>query len=122
MILRGYRLWNNKRLFPKNSFTIELHEGNTSIAAKSSTYDSSLSRENTFEVYFSREIYLQAGVSYTAAVRVPGSTRYTAQNVGLNNNVCSGVKVIFTKPGLGISGSYRNVRQISALIFLSLKC
>ena len=123
MILRGYRLWNDESLFPKNNFTIELYQGNSSIAAKSSTYDSTLSRENTFKVYFPQKIYLQAGVNYTAVVRVEGRTSYAAQNDGLNNNVCSGVNIVFMKPGLGISVSYSSyVRHISALIFLSLKC
>lgn len=122
IILRGYRLWNNRRLFPSNNFTIELYQGNTSIAEKTQTYNSFFPNKNTFEVYFSRNIYLKAGVNYTAAVRIPRKINYYAQNSGMNNNFCSGVNVAFKKSAMESPGLSSNVRQIPALIFLSLKC
>ena len=123
VILRGYYLWNNRRLFPSNGFRIELYQGNTSIAAKNGTYDPSLYRADTFPVFFPRVVHLEAGVNYTAVIKVQGSRSYHAENIAVNNNVCSGVNVAFEKSSLLYSrGSYRYARQISALIFLSLKC
>ena len=124
IILRGYHLWKDNSLFPNTIFTIELYQGNITVAKKSHTYDSRFSNKKTFEVYFPREIYLQAGVNYTAAVRIMGRKYYAAQNRGISNNVCSGVNVVFKKSSLGrpVLRSYMYVRQIPALIFLSLKC
>ena len=122
VILRGYYLWNNRRLFPGNNFTIELYQGNTSIAAKNGTYDPSLYRKDTFAVFFPRVVHLEAGVNYTAVVKVYRRKSYFAENIAVNNNVCSGVNVAFEKSSLLYTGSYRYARQISALIFLSLKC
>ncbi len=122
IILRGYRLWRDRRLFPKGNFTIQLYQGNTSIAEKSQTYDARFSSKKTFEVYFSREIYLQAGVNYTAVIKMPSRANYGALNNGLSYNFCSGVNVAFMKSGLMGSRQSSYVRQIPALIFLSLKC
>ena len=121
IILRGYRLWNDRRLFPYHNITIQLYKGNTSIASKSLTYDTRFSSKKSFEVYFSRHIYLQAGVNYTAAVRMPKGN-YIAQNSGMKYNFCSGVDVAFMKSGLKVPKYSSYVNQIPALIFLSLKC
>lgn len=122
VILRGYYLWNKRELFPGNRFTVELYQGNTSIASKNGTYDPSLYRADTFPVFFPRVVHLEAGVNYTGVVRVYRRKSYRAENIAVNNNVCSGVNVAFEKSSLLYSGSYRYARQISALIFLSLKC
>lgn len=122
VILRGYYLWNNGGLFPNNDFRIELYQGNTSIAAKNGTYDPSLYRKDTFAVFFPRVVHLEAGVNYTAVIKVQGSRSNRAENIAVNNNFCAGVNVIFEKSSLLNTGYYRYARQISALIFLSLKC
>ena len=122
IILRGYRLWNDRRLFPNhNNITIQLYDGNATIASKSLTYDTRFSRKKTFEVYFSRHIYLVAGVNYTALVRLPKSS-YIAENIGVNYNFCSGVNVAFMKSGLKVPKRSSYVHQIPALIFLGLEC
>lgn len=122
IILRGYRLWSDRSLFPSSyNITIKLYEGNTSIAEKSLTYDARFSSKKTFEVYFSRVIHLQAGVNYTSAVRMPKGS-YIAQNIGMNHNFCSGVNVDFMKSELKKPKQSSYVHQIPALIFLSLKC
>jgi len=122
IILRGYRLWNDRRLFRQYfNITIQLYEGSTTIASKSLNYDTRFSNKKTFDVYFSRHIYLQAGVNYTAAVKMP-KANYVAQNNGMNYNFCSGVNVVFMKSGLKIPKHSSYVQQIPALIFLSLKC
>ncbi|XP_078383895.1 uncharacterized protein LOC144666353 isoform X2 [Oculina patagonica] len=122
IILRGYRLWKNRRLFPNSQFTIQLYQGNVSIAEESQTYDARYSSKKTFEVYFSREMYLQAGVKYTAAVRMPSKVNYAARNSEMSNNFCSGVNVAFMKSGLMGSRQSSYVSQIPALMFLSLTC
>ena len=110
-------------LFPSYNITIQLYKGNASIASKSLTYDTGFSNKKTFEAYFSRHVYLEAGVNYTALVRMPKS-RYMAQNSGMNYNFCSGISIAFMKSGFRLKvpkhSSY--VHQIPALIFLSLKC
>lgn len=121
IILRGYRLWNDRRLFAHYNITIQLYEGNTSIASKSLTYNNRFSSKETFEVYFSRHIYLQAGVNYTAAVRMLQGS-YVANNIGMNYNFCSGVNVSFMKSSLKVPKHSSYVHQIPALIFLGLKC
>ena len=122
VILRGYYLWNNGGLFPGNDFRIELYQGNTSIAAKNGTYDPSLYRKDTFAVFFPRVVHLEAGVNYTAVIKVQGSRSSRAENIAVNNNFCAGVNVIFEKSSLLYTRYYRYARQISALIFLTLKC
>ena len=122
IILRGYHLWKDRRLFPSSNFTIQLYQGNTSVAEESQTYDAKFSSKKTFEVYFSRQIYLRAGVNYTAAVRIPRKTNYVARNSGLSNNFCSGVNVAFRKSGLMNPWHSSYVHQMPALIFLGLKC
>lgn len=123
IILRGYRLWNDRRLFRSSySIAIQLFQGNSSIANKSVTYDARFPSKKTFEVYFSRYIHLQAGVKYTAAVKMPRSGSYVAQNSAMNYNFCSGVNVTFMKSGMKRPKHSSYVQQIPALIFLSLKC
>ena len=124
IILRGYRLWNDRRLFPSGyniTVLLYVYEGNTTIASKFLTCDTRFSSKETFEVYFSQHIYLQAGVNYTAAVRMR-KVSYVVQNIGMNYNFCSGVNVSFMKSGLKVPKHSSYVHQIPALIFLSLKC
>ena len=121
IILRGYRLWNDRNLFPYHNITIQLYEGNISIASKSVTYNTRFSSKKTFEAYFSRHVYLQAGVNYTAAVRMRMGS-YIARNTGMNHNFCSGVNVAFMESGLKVPKHSSYIHQIPALIFLSLKC
>jgi len=121
IILRGYRLWNDRRLSPHYNITIQLYEGNTTIVSKSLSFDTRLSFKKTFDAYFPRHIYLQAGVNYTAAVKMPRGS-YVARNNGMNHNFCSGVNVAFMKSGLKVPKHSSYVQQIPALIFLGLKC
>ena len=121
IILRGYRLWSDRRLFPRYNITIQLYKGNTTIASKSLSYNTRFSSKKTFDVYFSQHIYLQAGVNYTAAIRMPKGS-YVAQNNGMNYNFCSGVNIAFMKSGLKVPKRSSYLQQIPALIFLSLKC
>ena len=121
-ILRGFHMWKDNRLFPSSTFTIELYQGNTTVAKRSHTYDASFSTKKTFEVYFPKGIFLQEGLNYTAAVRMKGRKYNTAVNNALKYNFCSGANVTFWKSSFGRSVSSSYVRQIPALIFLGLKC
>lgn len=121
-ILRGFHMWKDNRLFPSSTFTIELYQGNTTVAKRSHTYDASFSTKKTFEVYFPKGIFLQEGLNYTAAVRMKGRKYNTAVNKALKYNFCSGANVTFWKSSFGRSVSSSYVRQIPALIFLGLKC
>ncbi|XP_022804940.1 uncharacterized protein LOC111342155 [Stylophora pistillata] len=122
IILRGYHLWKDDRLFPNHTFTIELYQGNTTVAQKFHTYDTRFSRKKTFEVYFAKGILLQPGLNYTAAIRMNGRKYSVAVNSAIKNNFCSGANVNFRKSSFGGPFSSSDVRQIPALIFLSLKC
>ena len=91
------------------------------IAEKTGSYNTR-SNVKTFEVHFSQEIYISAGLLYTATVTITTSGRSFAHTDGISSASCSGVTVTFKSSSKDSNGSRVNQGQIPALIFRSSSC
>ena len=96
VILQGYRLWGVNSGSTSYQVTIALYRGSTLIAEKTGSYPTSSSVQ-TFEVHFSQEILINAGVTYTATAKI--TTAYSSYYLidGMATASCSGVTVTFSK-------------------------
>ena len=133
VILQGYRLWGlgrrkpDIRLFPGFDATIRLYRNKTLIAEKTK-YSSTISWYDTFEVHFSQEISILAGVTYIAAIKItpmerPDPLTSLYHDSAMRHVSCSGVNVTFTSsPIRGNNGSNERRGQIPALIFRAPQC
>ncbi|KAJ7370058.1 E3 ubiquitin-protein ligase mycbp2 [Desmophyllum pertusum] len=120
VILQGYRLWGVYSGSTTYQVTIRLYRGSSMIAEKTGSYFSR-STDQTFEVHFSQEISIRAGVLYTATSQITGAESH-AHTDGMSSASCSGVTVTFIKSSKDINGSDVSNGQIPALIFRSRQC
>ena len=91
------------------------------IAEKNGSYNTR-SRVKTFEVHFSQEISIRAGLLYTATAQITTSANSFAHDDGMSSASCSGVTVTFKSSSKDTNASSVNQGQIPALIFRSLSC
>ncbi|XP_078382509.1 uncharacterized protein LOC144665196 [Oculina patagonica] len=121
-MLQGYRLWGVSSGSTTFQVTIRLYRGSTLIAEKSGSYFTR-SSEQTFEVLFSQELSIRAGVVYTATSKITTSARsFAHRNNGLSSASCSGVTVTFSKSSKDTNASNVSRGQIPALIFRAQNC
>ena len=121
VFLRGYRLWGVKSRSTTYQVTIRLYRGSSMMAEKTGSYNTRPSVK-TFEVHFSQEISIRAGLLYTATAEIKTSTRTFAHSDGMSSATCSGVTVTFKSSSKDNNGSKVNFGQIPALIFRSSSC
>lgn len=121
VILQGYRLWGVSRGSAKYQVTIGLYRGRSLIAQRTGSYNTR-SSVKTFEVHFSQEISIRAGLLYTATAKITTSAASFAHNDGVTSASCSGVTFSFKKSSKDTNNSSVSVGQIPALIFRSLQC
>ena len=119
VFLRGYRLWRVSSGSTTFQVTIRMYRGSSVIAGKTGSYNTRTSAE-TFEVHFSQEIYIRAGLLYTATAEITTSISSFAHTDGMSSASCSGVTVTFKSSSKDFSDVNRG--QIPALIFRSLSC
>ena len=91
------------------------------IAEKTGSYNTRSSAK-TFEVHFSQEIYIRAGLLYTATATITTNTESFAHTDGMSSASCSGVAVTFKSSSKDSNGSRMDSGQIPALIFRSSSC
>jgi len=91
------------------------------IAEKTGSYNTR-SSVKTFEVHFSQEISIRAGLLYTATAQITTSAMSFAHYDGMSSASCSGVTVTFKSSSKDGNGSGVNRGQIPALIFRSSSC
>ena len=91
------------------------------IAEKTGSYFTR-SSDQTFKVYFSQEIPIRAGLSYTATAKITTSAYSFKLSDGINSASCSGITVSFKSSSKDINGSGMSRGQIPALIFRAQKC
>ena len=91
------------------------------MAEKTGSYNTR-SSVKTFEVHFSQEISIRAGLLYTATVEIKTSTETFAHSDGMPSATCSGVTVTFKSSSKDNNSSKVNFGQIPALIFRSSSC
>ncbi|XP_078364982.1 uncharacterized protein LOC144649364 isoform X2 [Oculina patagonica] len=116
--LQGYRLWGIKSVY---QVTIGLYHGSSLIAQRTGSYNTR-STVKTFEVHFSQEISIRAGILYTATAEITAGAGSFAHNDGMTSASCSGVTVTFKKSSKDTNGSSVSEGQIPALIFRLSKC
>jgi len=122
VFLRGYRLWGVNSGSTTFQVTIRLYRGSSVIAEKTGSYNTR-SSVKTFEVHFSQEIYIRAGLLYTATAQITASANSFHHNDGMSSASCSGVTVTLKSSSNGNSnGSDVRSGQIPALIFRSSSC
>ena len=120
--LQGYRLWGVSSTSSATfQVTIRLYRGSLLIAEKTGSYHTSSSHQ-TFEVHFSQQISIRAGVLYTATSKITTSASSFYLTDGINSASCSGVTVTFKSSSKDTNGSGVSSGQIPALIFLAQKC
>ena len=91
------------------------------IAEKTGSYNTR-STDKTFEVHFSQEIFIRAGLLYTATATITTTARSFNHKDGMSMALCSGVTVTFKTSSKSNNGSKVNIGQIPALVFRSLSC
>ena len=91
------------------------------IAEKTGSYNTRAT-DKTFEVHFSQQISIRAGLLYTAAAQITASARSFFHDDGMSMASCSGASVTFKSTSRSSNGSNVNRGQIPALIFRSLRC
>ena len=91
------------------------------IAEKTGSYNTR-SSVKTFEVHFSQDIYIRAGLLYTATATITTILESFAHTDGMSSASCSGVTVTFKSSSKNSNGSTVNNGQIPALIFRSSSC
>ena len=121
VILRGYRLWGVKSGSTTFQVTIRLYHGNSILAEKTGSYNTR-STDKTFEVHFSQDISIRAGLLYTATAQITSSTTSFVHLDGMSSASCSGVTVTFKSSSEDSNSSKVNMGQIPALIFRSSSC
>ena len=121
VFLHGYRLWGVGSGSTTYQVNIRLYRGSSMIAEKTGSYNTR-SSANTFEVHFSQEISISAGLLYTATAQITTSANSFNHEDGMSNASCSGVTVIFRSSSKSSNGSRVNRGQIPALIFRSSSC
>ena len=80
------------------------------------------STDKTFEVHFSQEISIRAGLLYTATATITTTARSFYHEDGMSVASCSGVTVTFKTSSKSNNGSKVSRGQIPAIIFRSLSC
>jgi len=121
VFLHGYRLWGVYSGSTTFQVTIRLYRGSSMIAEKTGSYNTRSSAK-TFKVHFSQEIYIRAGLLYTATAQITTSARSFAHEDGMSSASCSGVTVTFKLSSKSSNNSGVNRGQIPALIFRSSSC
>jgi len=121
VFLHGYRLWGVNSGSTTFQVTIRLYRGSSMIAEKTGSYNTR-SNVKTFEVHFSQEISIRAGLFYTATAQITTSTKSFYHEDGMSSAPCSGVTVTFKSSSKSNNGSLVNRGQIPALIFRSSSC
>ena len=121
VFLHGYRLWGVSSGSTTFQVTIRLYRGSSVIAEKTGSYNTR-SSVKTFEVHFSQEISIRAGLLYTATAQITTSARSFYHNDGMSSASCSGVTVAFKSSSKDTNGSRVDQGQIPALIFRSSSC
>ena len=91
------------------------------IAEKAGSYFTR-SSDQTFIAYFSQQIPIRAGLSYTATAKITTSLSSYYQTDGISSASCSGVTVTFKSSSKDSNGSSMLRGQIPALIFRAKKC
>ena len=119
--LQGYRLWGVNSGSTTFQVTIRLYQGSSLIAEKTGSYFTR-SSDQTFEVHFSQQIPIRAGLLYTATAKITTSAYSFYLNDGINSASCSGVTVTFKSSSKDINGSRASSGQIPALIFRAQNC
>ena len=120
-MLQGYRLWGVKSGSTTYQVTIRLYRGSSMIAEKTGSYNTKAT-DKTFGVYFSQEIFIRAGLLYTATATITTTTRSFHHEDGMSSASCSGVTVTFKTSSKSNNGSKVSRGQIPAIIFRSLSC
>ena len=121
VFLHGYRLWGVNSGSTTFQVTIRLYRGSSMIAEKTGSYNTRSSAK-TFEVHFSQEISISAGLLYTATAQITTSAHSFAHGDGMSSASCSGVTVTFRSTSKSSNGSNVSSGQIPALIFRSSSC
>jgi len=121
VFLDGYRLWGVSSGSTTFQVTIRLYRGSSMIAEKSGSYNTR-SSVKTFEVHFSQEITIRAGLLYTATSQITTRSNSFYHNDGITSASCSGVTVAFKSSSKDTNASRVNQGQIPALIFRSSSC
>ena len=121
VFLHGYRLWGVNSGLTTFQVTIRLYRGSSMIAEKTGSYNTR-SSVKTFEVHFSQEISINAGLLYTATAEITTSANSFAHTDGMSSASCSGVTVTFKSSSKDSNSSQVNIGQIPALIFRSSSC
>ena len=121
VFLHGYRLWGAYSGSTTYQVTIRLYRGSSMVAETTGSYNTR-SSVKTFEVHFSQEISIRAGLLYTATAQITTSARSFAHDDGMSSASCSGVTVTFKSSSKDVNGSRVNQGQIPALIFRSSSC
>ena len=121
VFLRGYRLWGVSSGSTTFQVTIRLYRGSSMIAEKTGSYNTR-SSVKTFEVHFSQEISIRAGLLYTATAQITTSASSFYHNDGMSSASCSGDTVTFKSSSKDTNQSTVNEGQIPALIFRSSSC
>jgi len=121
VFLHGYRLWGVYSGSTTFQVTIRLYRGSSMIAEKTGSYNTR-SSVKTFEVHFSQEIYVRAGLLYTATAQITTSTSSFYHTDGMSSASCSGVTVTFKSSSKDTNSSGVSHGQIPALIFRSSSC
>ena len=91
------------------------------IAEKTGSYFTR-SSVKTFEVHFSQEISIRAGLLYTATAKITTRVNSFYHGDGMSSSSCSGVTVTFKSSSKDGNNSRVNRGQIPALIFRSSSC
>ena len=120
--LQGYRLWGVSSVSSATfQVTIQLYQGSSLVAETTGSYFTR-SSDQTFEVHFSQQIPISAGVLYTATAKITTSAWSFYLSDGMNTASCSGVTVTFTSSSKSTNGSSASRGQIPALIFRAQNC
>ena len=121
VFLHGYRLWGVSSGSTTFQVTVRLYRGSSMIAEKTGSYIT-ISSATTFEVHFSQEISIRAGLLYTATAQITTSANSFAHKDGMSSASCSGVTVTFKSSSKDRNSSLVSRGQIPALIFRSSSC
>ena len=121
VILRGYHLWGVDSGSTTFKVTIRLYRGSSMIAENTGSHNPR-SSVKTFEVHFSQEISIRAGLLYAVTAQITTSAISLPHTDGMSSTSCSGVTVTFKSSSKDSNGSNVNNGQIPALIFRSSSC
>ena len=96
VFLHGYRLWGVNSGSTTFQVTIRLYRGSSMIAEKTGSVNTR-SSVKTFEVHFSQQISIRAGLLYTATAAITTSKRSFYHTDGMSSASCSGVTVTLNR-------------------------